>query len=82
MGEIICNKFITLKHDIEGAPKEEDFEVITTNISISSIVKQGSNIVLVKCLDVSIDPYQVNRMKSYSPSQNSIIPASKLVHGE
>ncbi|XP_010688010.2 2-alkenal reductase (NADP(+)-dependent) [Beta vulgaris subsp. vulgaris] len=82
MGEIISNKFVTIKHHIDGAPKEEDFELITANISISSIEADSSNFVLVKCLHVSIDPYQLNRMKEYSPSQNSIYQANKLVPGK
>ncbi|XP_021741716.1 2-alkenal reductase (NADP(+)-dependent)-like [Chenopodium quinoa] len=81
MEEIIGNKFVTIKHTIEGAPKEDDFEVLTTNISTSSI-KPGSNDVLVKCLQLSIDPYQLNRMKSFSTSQNSVAVAFKLVPGK
>ncbi|XP_021760815.1 2-alkenal reductase (NADP(+)-dependent)-like [Chenopodium quinoa] len=81
MEEILCNKFVTIKHAIEGAPKEDDFEVLITNISTSSI-KPGSNNVLVKCLQLSMDPYQLNRMKSFSPSQNSVAAAFKLVPGK
>ncbi|KMT02879.1 hypothetical protein BVRB_8g194560 [Beta vulgaris subsp. vulgaris] len=84
MGEIISNKFVTIKHHIDGAPKEEDFELITANISTSSIEFEAdsSNFVLVKCLHVSIDPYQLNRMKKYSPSHNSIYVATQLVPGK
>lgn len=80
--EIIRNKFVTIKHNIDGAPEEGDFEVITTSINTSTITEPGSNLVLVKCLQASVDPYQLNRMKSFSPSHNSIIVAAKLVPGK
>lgn len=80
--EIISNKFVTIKHNIDGAPKEGDFEVITSSINTSTITEPGSNLVLVKCLQASVDPYQLNRMKSFSPSHNSIIVAAKLVPGK
>ncbi|KAL2926775.1 2-alkenal reductase (NADP(+)-dependent) [Bienertia sinuspersici] len=78
MGETISYKFVAVKDDVEGAPKEADFELIDASVSISSI-EQSSNQVLVKCLQVSIDPYQLNRMKKFSPSQNPDFWADKLV---
>ncbi|XP_021760625.1 NADP-dependent alkenal double bond reductase P2-like [Chenopodium quinoa] len=81
MEEILSNQIMTIKHSIEGAPNEDDFEVLTTNIS-TSLIKPGSNSVLVKCLQLSMDPYQLNRMKSFSTSQNSVAVAFKLVPGK
>lgn len=79
MGEI-SNKYVTIRAHIDGAPKEEDFEVITSSISTS--IKPGSKDVVVKCLQIPVDPYQLNRMKSYSPSQNSIAIAAQIVPGQ
>ena len=79
MGEI-SNKYVTIKTPIDGAPSEANFEFITSSTSTS--IEPGSRRVLVKCLQVSIDPYQLNRMKSDSPSHNSIAVASKLVPGK
>ncbi|XP_057537728.1 NADP-dependent alkenal double bond reductase P2-like [Amaranthus tricolor] len=78
MGESIENKVITIKHEIDETPKEDDFQIITKTIN-TNFIKPGSNQVLIKCLQISIDPYQLNRMKKWSPGHNSIMAASKLV---
>ncbi|XVF88379.1 hypothetical protein PTKIN_Ptkin19aG0046100 [Pterospermum kingtungense] len=49
----VMNRYVT---NVDGTPKESDLELKT-------------NEVIVKNLYVSIDPYQMNRMKSYSSSQ-------------
>ncbi|KAI8570778.1 hypothetical protein RHMOL_Rhmol01G0063400 [Rhododendron molle] len=76
----VLNKYITIKAHINGAPHESDFELKTVTFPIS--VESGSNDVVVKSLYLSIDPYQINRMKSYSSSQNTISFAVGIVPGE
>ncbi|GJZ08060.1 NADP(+)-dependent 2-alkenal reductase-like protein [Tanacetum coccineum] len=58
----LTNKYIAIKAQIDGAPQESDFEVKTESISL--LVKPGSKDIIIKNLYVSIDPYQLNRMKS------------------
>lgn len=65
----VTNKFVTLKAHIDGAPQESDFELKSEALVLS--VVSGSKDVLVKNIYVSIDPYQLNRMKSLSSSQTS-----------
>ncbi|MFS7911070.1 putative oxidoreductase [Helianthus anomalus] len=74
--EMLNNKFITIKTDIEEAPHESMFEIKT-----QTLPPLDEHDVLVKCLYVSIDPYQINRMKSRSSSQNSVAAASKITPG-
>lgn len=76
----VINKYVTIKCHINGAPNESDFEIKTETFSLS--VESGSNNVVVKSLYLSIDPYQINRMKSYSSSQNTITQAVGIVPGE
>ncbi|GMQ07020.1 hypothetical protein CsSME_00051392 [Camellia sinensis var. sinensis] len=76
----VMNKFITIKRHIEGAPQESDFELKTESISLS--VQAGSNDVIVKTFYLSIDPYQLNRMKSYSSSQKAHSFAVGIIPGE
>ncbi|KAH7850523.1 hypothetical protein Vadar_034315 [Vaccinium darrowii] len=76
----VINKYVTIKCHINGAPNESDFEIKTETFSLS--VESGSNNVVVKSLYLSIDPYQINRMKSYSSSQNTISQAVGIVPGE
>ncbi|KAL4654054.1 hypothetical protein ACB092_01G350900 [Castanea dentata] len=66
----VTNRYKTTKTHIDGAPKESHFELKTEALALS--VEPGSNFVIVKNLYVSIDPYQINRMKSQSSSQKSI----------
>ncbi|XP_074349815.1 2-alkenal reductase (NADP(+)-dependent)-like [Apium graveolens] len=66
----VINKFVSLKSHIDdGSPRETDFEIITETLPFSIVA--GSKDVLVKNIYVSIDPYQLNRMKSLSSSQTS-----------
>ncbi|GMQ07026.1 hypothetical protein CsSME_00051395 [Camellia sinensis var. sinensis] len=76
----VMNKFITIKRHIEGAPQESDFELKTESISLS--VQAGSNDVIVKTIYLSMDPYQLNRMKSYSSSQKAHSSAVGIIPGE
>lgn len=65
----VINKYITVKCHIEGSPQESDF--VLRNAALSLSVEPGSNDVIVKNLYLSIDPYQLNRMKSYSSSHKT-----------
>ncbi|XP_011093562.1 2-alkenal reductase (NADP(+)-dependent) [Sesamum indicum] len=75
--EEVKNKFVCIKHHINGSPDESDFEIKTE--TISSCVR--SKEVLVKNLYVSVDPYQLNRMKSYCSSQAAISFATAVTPG-
>ncbi|XP_058223899.1 2-alkenal reductase (NADP(+)-dependent)-like isoform X1 [Rhododendron vialii] len=76
----VMNKFITIKSHINGAPHESDFEIKTGTFSLS--IESGSNNVVVKSLYLSMDPFQINRMKSYSSIQNTSSFAVDIVPGE
>ncbi|KAI3443795.1 hypothetical protein Pfo_000460 [Paulownia fortunei] len=66
--EEVKNKFVAIKGHINGAPTESDFEIMTETVSLSARTKE----VIVKNLYVSVDPYQLNRMKSHSSSHAAI----------
>ncbi|KAL2553669.1 NADP-dependent alkenal double bond reductase P1 [Forsythia ovata] len=72
------NRFITIKASIDGFPQLSDFEVKTETLSLSFGVG-NKQVVLVKNIYVSIDPYQLNRMKS---SQTVLSFASAIIPGE
>lgn len=76
----VANRYITIKTQVEGEPKESDFELKTSALSLS--LDSGSNDIIVKNLYVSIDPYQINRMKSYSSSQKAIGFAAAITPGD
>ncbi|KAK7327692.1 hypothetical protein VNO77_21780 [Canavalia gladiata] len=76
----VTNKYIVIKHHIEDAPKESHFEFKTGAFALS--VTPGSDDIIVKNLCISIDPYQINRMKSYSASQSAISFAVPITPGE
>ncbi|XP_072093882.1 2-alkenal reductase (NADP(+)-dependent) isoform X2 [Arachis hypogaea] len=76
----VSNKYVVVKHHIQDAPKESDFEIKIGALILS--VDSGSNDVIVKNLYISIDPYQINRMKSNDPSQTSISFAAPITPGE
>nr|XP_043630844.1 2-alkenal reductase (NADP(+)-dependent)-like [Erigeron canadensis] len=78
--EEVTNKYIAIKAQVDGAPKESDFEVKTERLSLS--VKPGTNDIIIKNLYVSIDPYQINRMKTASASQKTTNYAIALAPGE
>lgn len=67
MGEV-KNKFVVIKDHVNGAPTESDFEIRTETVSLSSA---AAGAVIVKNLYVSVDPYQLNRMKTQSSSQGA-----------
>ncbi|XP_054820170.1 2-alkenal reductase (NADP(+)-dependent)-like [Prosopis cineraria] len=66
----VSNRFAVIKNHIEDAPQESHFELKTESLSLSLMA--GSDDIVVKNLYISIDPYQINRMKSHSSSQKSI----------
>ncbi|OVA00433.1 Alcohol dehydrogenase superfamily [Macleaya cordata] len=73
----VRNRYVTLKHqlDEDQEPKESDFELKDSIISLEASTKSSSNnnnYVLVQNLYVSIDPYQINRMKKQSSSHKAI----------
>ncbi|CAI0542951.1 unnamed protein product [Linum tenue] len=63
----MTNRIVVTKTHIDGAPKETDFEVKSQVLAQSA---QPAGSVIVKNLYVSVDPYQLNRMKSDSSSQS------------
>ncbi|GKC33451.1 NADP(+)-dependent 2-alkenal reductase-like protein [Tanacetum coccineum] len=58
----VTNTYVTIKAQIDGAPQESDFELKTESFSL--LVKPESKDVIIKNLYVSIDPYDINRMKT------------------
>ncbi|KAM0003899.1 putative oxidoreductase [Helianthus debilis subsp. tardiflorus] len=75
----VTNKFITIKATIYGEPQESDFELKIEPFSLS--VKVGSNDVIIKNLYISIDPYQINRMKTVSSSQKTSKFSTQIAPG-
>ncbi|KDP32398.1 hypothetical protein JCGZ_13323 [Jatropha curcas] len=76
----VTNRYVVITANIDGAPKESDFEVKCETISL--LLEPGSNDIIVKNLYVSIDPYQLNRMKSQSSSQVYSTLAAAINPGE
>ncbi|XP_059283010.1 2-alkenal reductase (NADP(+)-dependent)-like [Lycium ferocissimum] len=76
----VKNKFVAIKANINGAPEESYFEIKVENLSLT--IEPESKDVVIKNLFVSIDPYQLNRMKSESSSQAAISFASAITPGE
>lgn len=74
------NKHIIIKHAIDGLPTESDFELRSAPLVLS--VAQGSKEVIVKNLFLSIDPYQLNRMKTSSSSQKTFAAAARIQPGQ
>ncbi|KAK9138712.1 hypothetical protein Sjap_009306 [Stephania japonica] len=74
----VQNKFVALKNRIEGAPLESDLEIKETSLKRSPNEAQ----IIVKNLYVSIDPYQLNRMKSLCSSHSTTKNASQVKLGQ
>ncbi|CAI0542949.1 unnamed protein product [Linum tenue] len=79
MEVIMTNRIVVTKTHIDGAPKETDFEVKSQVLAQSA---QPAGSVIVKNLYVSVDPYQLNRMKSDSSSQSYSFLAAGIGPGE
>uniref|UniRef100_A0A453S9L8 Enoyl reductase (ER) domain-containing protein n=1 Tax=Aegilops tauschii subsp. strangulata TaxID=200361 RepID=A0A453S9L8_AEGTS len=62
------NRYIAVRHHVEGSPSVDDFEVKTEAVRWTP----ESGEVLVRNMYVSIDPYQLNRMKRQSASHHSV----------
>ena len=76
----VNNRYITITNHIQGSAKESDFELKVVPLGLS--VEPGSSEVIVRNLWVSIDPYQLNRMKRYSSSQKTIQSAVGITPGQ
>ena len=77
----VTNKYVTVKTHIDGSsPQESDFELKTAALNLS--VEPGSKDVIVKNLYVSIDPYQINRMKRVCSSQKLVSTADGITPGQ
>ncbi|XP_042405475.1 2-alkenal reductase (NADP(+)-dependent)-like isoform X1 [Zingiber officinale] len=70
----VVNKYVSLKHHVDGYPSESDFELSTTPLQPAP----GSGEVIVKNLYLSIDPYQLDRMKRYSSSHTTCPAAAQI----
>ncbi|KAG5569327.1 hypothetical protein H5410_059093 [Solanum commersonii] len=75
--EVMNNKRIILKHYVEGYPKESDMEFKNNNIKLN--VPEGSNVVVLKNLYLSCDPYMRSRMSKLEGSYvQSFTPGSPI----
>ncbi|KAH0736737.1 hypothetical protein KY285_012444 [Solanum tuberosum] len=75
--EVMNNKQIILKHYVEGYPKESDMEFKNNNITLN--VPEGSNVVVLKNLYLSCDPYMRSRMSKLEGSYvQSFTPGSPI----
>ncbi|XP_049404605.1 2-alkenal reductase (NADP(+)-dependent)-like isoform X3 [Solanum stenotomum] len=75
--EVMNNKQIILKHYVEGYPKESDMEFKKNNIKLN--VPEGSNVVVLKNLYLSCDPYMRSRMSKLEGSYvESFTPGSPI----
>ncbi|MCD7462865.1 hypothetical protein HAX54_049553 [Datura stramonium] len=64
--EAVSNKQVILKHYVAGYPKESDMEFKNTTIKLN--VPEGSNVVVLKNLYLSCDPYMRSRMRKLEGS--------------
>ncbi|XP_061348047.1 2-alkenal reductase (NADP(+)-dependent)-like [Gastrolobium bilobum] len=76
----LTNKCIVVKHHIDDEPKESHFEIKTEAFSLS--IEPGSDDIIVKNLYISIDPYQILRMRSYSIAHSAISFALPITPGK
>ncbi|XP_049347237.1 2-alkenal reductase (NADP(+)-dependent)-like isoform X3 [Solanum verrucosum] len=75
--EMMNNKQIILKHYVEGYPKESDMEFKNSIIKLN--VQEGSNVVVLKNLYLSCDPYMRSRMSKLEGSYvQSFTPGSPI----
>ncbi|CAK7345516.1 unnamed protein product [Dovyalis caffra] len=76
----VTNRYITIKNHIQGSANESDFELKVASLGLP--VEHGSDEIILKNLFASIDPSQINRMKSYSSSQESVKSAGGITPGQ
>lgn len=74
------NSFIAIKHHINGFPVESDFELKSQPLRLSA--HPGSADIVLKNLFVSVDPYQIHRMKTPSPSHAASSAALFITPGQ
>ncbi|KAL3653399.1 hypothetical protein CASFOL_003080 [Castilleja foliolosa] len=79
--EVIRNRYVVTKSHIDGAPTESDFSISEQLLSLKKPTN-NENVVVVKNLYVSIDPYQINRMKAHSSSQKASSSSASLLPGQ
>lgn len=79
--ETVTNRYISIKHHIDGAPQESDFELKSETLP-TTMEYSSKKEIMVKNLYLSVDPYQLNRMKSHSSSQEILYVASRLNPGQ
>ncbi|GFQ04402.1 NADP-dependent alkenal double bond reductase p2 [Phtheirospermum japonicum] len=79
---IIRNKYVVTKSHIDGAPEESDFSISEQLLSLKPTNNNNKNVVVVKNLYVSIDPYQINRMKAHSSSHKAISFSAAILPGQ
>lgn len=72
----ISNRYIIIRTHINGAPQESDFELKTKALA------PGSDDTVVRNVYISIDPYQLNRMKNKDESQKASDFSSAITPGE
>ncbi|KAE8688167.1 common plant regulatory factor 1-like [Hibiscus syriacus] len=76
----VINRYIAIKNHANDAPQDSDFKLKSSPLTLS--MDPGSDEFIVRNLYVSIDPFQLNRMKSYSSSQESSKNAVAIIPGE
>ncbi|CAN0838671.1 2-alkenal reductase (NADP(+)-dependent), partial [Linum grandiflorum] len=76
--EEVSNRVVVVKTHVDDFPKETDFEVISQVLCLSAAAGE----LVVKNLYVSVDPYQLNRMKSQSSSQGKSNFSEGILLGE
>ncbi|KAK4479180.1 hypothetical protein RD792_014691 [Penstemon davidsonii] len=75
------NKYVTINDYINGAPMESNFSICEETISLSS-GEDNINVMVVKNLYISVDPYQLNRMKTHSCSQLLLPESAAILPGQ
>lgn len=79
----VKNKYVAIKNPIDGFPNESDFSICEELLSVKLQPSQGSDdVVIVQNLYVSIDPSQINRMKTHSFVHNTFPEASAVLPGQ
>ena len=76
----VTNRYVVIKHYIDRAPLESDFELRTEALSLW--IEPGKYDVIVKNLYLSVDPYQLNRMKSPGCFQQDMNFAGAICPGQ
>jgi NADPH-dependent curcumin reductase CurA len=76
----VSSRYITIKTHVQGSAYESDFELKVASLGLSA--EPGSDEIILRNLFVSIDPAQINRMKSYSSSQKSVKTESGIIPGQ